>query len=80
MTDIVHYADYPLVKDIFLWLRAPDPSINYSDALLKRQKNTGRWFIDGHQFAKWRDSPNSSLWIYGIRKSTSLNVARDAGF
>lgn len=48
------------------WLSAPDPSTNYRKALKQRQANTGLWFIDSKGHAKWKTTPASFRWLYGI--------------
>jgi hypothetical protein len=53
-------------KDIQDWLSAPDPSMNYINALEKRHQGTGAWFINGHAFADWNERSNSFLWLHGI--------------
>jgi hypothetical protein len=51
--------------EIQKWLSAPDPSINYNNALKKRYERTGVWFIKGQAFADWKKQPNSFLWLHG---------------
>jgi hypothetical protein len=53
-------------KDIRVWLSAPDPSVNYTNALEKRHEGTGLWFTDGQAFSEWKKQSNSFLWLYGI--------------
>jgi hypothetical protein len=48
------------------WLSAPDPSVNYINALEKRHEGTGVWFVGSHAFADWKKQPNSFLWLHGI--------------
>lgn len=53
-------------KEIRDWLSAPDPSTNYANALEKRHKDTGLWFIRSEAFQTWKSQPNSFLWLHGI--------------
>jgi len=53
-------------QEILDWLSAPNPSVNYENALEKRHKGTGKWFIDGRAFADWKKQPNSFLWLHGL--------------
>jgi Cdc6-like AAA superfamily ATPase len=53
-------------REIKKWLSAPDPSTNYSNALEKRYEDTGLWFINGEAFERWKERPNSFLWLHGI--------------
>jgi hypothetical protein len=53
-------------KDIRDKLSAADPSINYANALDKRHKGTGLWFIGGQAFADWLERSSSFLWLHGI--------------
>ncbi|KAF1972363.1 HET-domain-containing protein, partial [Bimuria novae-zelandiae CBS 107.79] len=48
------------------WLSAPDPSTNYYKALKQLQNDTGLWFLEGNQYAEWKTSTSSSLWLHGI--------------
>jgi Cdc6-like AAA superfamily ATPase len=47
-------------------LSAPDPSLNYQKALKQRQADTGVWFLESEQYAKWKTDAASFLWLYGI--------------
>lgn len=53
-------------REIRNWLSAPDPTINYKNALEKRHKGTGSWFTGSQAFADWKKQPNSFLWLHGI--------------
>jgi len=58
-------------QDIKEYLKAPDQSQSLIDAQNKRDLNdqtTGTWFINSDQFFVWKETPNSILWLYGIRK------------
>lgn len=64
-----HVSDYPaLDKDVQDWLSAPDVSQNFNAALRRRKLGTGAWFIEGPQFAQWKERPNNVLCIYGARE------------
>ncbi|KAF9729867.1 hypothetical protein PMIN01_11800, partial [Paraphaeosphaeria minitans] len=52
--------DIKLVK-IRAWLSAPDPSTNYQKALKQRQDDTGLWFLESDQYAKWKTDVASFL-------------------
>src|ERR1700733_7389192 len=39
---------------VYQWLSAVIPSVNYDGALNTRLENTGEWFINGAQFAQWK--------------------------
>lgn len=45
-----------------------DPSVNYNKAREERIKdsNSGHWFLQNGNFARWKLQKNSSLWLYGI--------------
>jgi hypothetical protein len=53
-------------REIRDWLSAPEPSINYENALEQRHKGTGVWFTDGEAFSDWKKQSNSFLWLHGI--------------
>lgn len=57
-------------EKIHQWLSPPDPSSNHNAARKKWQPTTGAWFVEGEEFEKWKASPNSVLWLHGIRKYT----------
>ena len=53
-------------KDILIWLAHPDPSEYHNIASsARRSAKTGRWFLDGAVFRKFRETPRSILWLHG---------------
>ncbi|PVH92845.1 HET-domain-containing protein [Periconia macrospinosa] len=48
------------------WLAAPDPSVNYQNALKQRQQDTGLWFLESEPYTNWRVDAASFIWLYGI--------------
>lgn len=48
------------------WLRPSDPSVNYNKAIQKRHKDSCKWFIECTEFAKWKGSESSFLWLHGM--------------
>jgi hypothetical protein len=52
---------------VYEWLSAVIPSANYDGALKARLKDTGKWFIDGARFARWKSQADDLLWISGTR-------------
>lgn len=61
-------------KELLDWLKKVDlssnydftPSTNYNSALDKKYSKTTRWLVDNLEaFSKWKDSPNSLLWLHG---------------
>lgn len=48
------------------WLSAPDPSSNHNQARRKRQGTTGSWFVKSKQYADWKTTSDSLLWLHGI--------------
>ena len=50
---------------IYQWLSAVIPSTNYHRALEVRLEDTGLWFINGAQFARWKAKADNFLWIRG---------------
>ncbi|THX46709.1 Pfs, NACHT and ankyrin domain protein [Aureobasidium pullulans] len=53
-------------REIMQWLSAPDPSIDYHEALEKRHDGTGLWFLESDVFLDWKTRPHSFLWLCGI--------------
>jgi Cdc6-like AAA superfamily ATPase len=50
----------------WLWRSTPDPSSNHGSALQLHLKDTGLWFLESQQFARWKAEPMSYLWLHGI--------------
>lgn len=48
------------------WLSAPDPSLNYNNALKARHVKTGTWLIESEVFLHWTLNAGSLLWLHGI--------------
>jgi hypothetical protein len=53
---------------MYQWLDATNVIASHTRARKKCQKMTGKWLLNGEQFRHWSRSPNSFLWIYGIRE------------
>lgn len=53
-------------NNIIRWLSAPDPSLNYNNALKARHVKTGIWLIGGEVFLRWTRHAGSFLWLFGI--------------
>lgn len=49
------------------WLQHPDPVENHNAACHARNKNvkTGRWFLDGDDFKRFKETPRSLLLLHG---------------
>lgn len=65
MERLQNLAQSALQYKISSWLKIPDPSTNYHAALRKRHPDTGQWLLDGQEFADWRNSAPSLLWLHG---------------
>jgi hypothetical protein len=61
----LQYAGTKLAK-VRKWLSAPDPSMNYQKALKQCQDDTGLWFLECDQYAKWKTDAVLFLWLHGI--------------
>ncbi|KAH7016244.1 ankyrin repeat-containing domain protein [Microdochium trichocladiopsis] len=48
------------------WLSPSDPSTNLHKARRQRYQGTGQWFLESHEYAKWKKERNSFLWLNGI--------------
>ena len=62
-------------ENIQTWLSPPDSYKH--DAIVKKfqHSGTGRWWIDGEAFLKWKNSgPSSLLWIRGKRQCFGRSV------
>lgn len=53
-------------EQIFQWLAAPDPSSNHKKACQTRQRETGRWLLEGLNYVNWKNQRASFLWLHGI--------------
>ena len=49
------------------WLSNEDPSISHNRAVQRKQEGTGSWYLESEAFSRWRKSPHSLAWLYGIR-------------
>ena len=43
-----------------------DPSVKYHKTLEDRNAKTGRWLMEYEAFSKWKHTPASVLWLFGI--------------
>jgi hypothetical protein len=48
------------------WLKAPDATVNYNEAYIKKHPGTGLWFVRGSSFSAWLAKPKSFLWLKGF--------------
>ncbi|KAK2747861.1 hypothetical protein FQN55_004738 [Onygenales sp. PD_40] len=55
-----------LFQEIRRWLDGPDPSENFNQAIKNRYDGTGRWFVEGKQYQRWKNDASSFIWLYGI--------------
>jgi hypothetical protein len=72
ISDITHQLESQKLdtdrEAIIQWLSSTDPSTNHQAACKKAQPGTGKWLLDHKDFQHWRSTPNSRLWVHGIRK------------
>ncbi|KAI9705786.1 MAG: hypothetical protein M1820_005034 [Bogoriella megaspora] len=54
-----------LSEKIRLWLNAPDPTSNHTDACNKKHPSTGRWFVEDAVYTRWLRG-QSWLWLSGF--------------
>lgn len=52
-------------KEIMRWLDPPSPVYSHLDASTKHSQETGCWLLNSPEFAAWKKSPTSVLWIQG---------------
>ena len=66
-------------EKIIKWLStsATVPSSNFDAALGKHLVETGKWFLEGPDFARWQTEANSFLWLAG--KGELISVAYASG-
>ncbi|KAK7414588.1 hypothetical protein QQZ08_012523 [Neonectria magnoliae] len=48
------------------WLKAPDATIGFNEAVKKKHPGTGLWFVKGTAFMAWLEKPRSFLWLVGF--------------
>ncbi|KAH8688294.1 ankyrin repeat-containing domain protein, partial [Ilyonectria robusta] len=48
------------------WLKAPDATIGFNEAVKKKHPGTGLWFVKGPDFTAWLEKPGSFLWLVGF--------------
>ncbi|KZP16473.1 hypothetical protein FIBSPDRAFT_1047549 [Athelia psychrophila] len=64
---VVHDKEFG--REVHGWLSAPDASVNFNAARRKHQPNTGSWFINGTQFAQWKNKSEKKIvlvWCPGM--------------
>ena len=54
-------------KSVIEWLSPVNCTQDQRVARKKREPNTGRWFLEGHEYEMWRTTTNSLLWVNGNR-------------
>ncbi|KAK7446745.1 hypothetical protein VKT23_014441 [Stygiomarasmius scandens] len=47
------------------WLKPSDPSQNYNEHIEDQVAGTGEWFLNGEEYKKWKETPNSMMWLQG---------------
>ena len=57
--------DATKLKDILIWLNAPDRSIEHEGARRKHQKGTGEWLLQGKPYQDWVAGFSPLLWLHG---------------
>ena len=65
LTFVIYRTDHEQ-ENILNWLSVTYPSTNHNAACKSREPETGGWFTKGAEFADWKTSSNSFLWLYGI--------------
>lgn len=53
-------------KGINDWLSPADPSTNLNDAIGKRHRGTGSWFLENSTFKDWNSGSRQHLWLHGF--------------
>jgi hypothetical protein len=48
------------------WLSAPNPATQPQRVLRNRSQGTCHWILDSRKYAKWKKTPASILWLYGM--------------
>jgi hypothetical protein len=65
--NLAHQRLIDISDKVYQWLSAVIPSANYGGALKARLEDTGKWFIDGERFERWKSQADDLLWISGTR-------------
>lgn len=53
-------------REIIKWLSPVDFAVDQENAARNHEDRTGEWFTKGVRYSKWREEPNSFMWLYGI--------------
>ena len=43
-----------------------DPSVKYNKSIRDRNAKTGKWLMEYEAFSRWKQTPASLLWLFGI--------------
>ena len=52
--------------EVLRWLSVLDPSVKHNQTLRDRNAKTGKWLLEYEAFSKWKQTPASLLWLFGI--------------
>ena len=62
MVDLQQADQFRKIAD---WLSPPDPWINHASARQHHEPHTGSWFLQSHQYQRWKSGQIRNLWLYG---------------
>jgi hypothetical protein len=60
-------------KEMLSFLSHQNSQARLDSNIRLKQPGTGIWFIDGLHFRNWLIEERPKLWVYGIRKPTTIN-------
>ncbi|KFY91042.1 hypothetical protein V500_04822 [Pseudogymnoascus sp. VKM F-4518 (FW-2643)] len=53
-------------RKIIKWLFVTDPDTNQKAARKLHEDETSEWFTEGRDYLRWKEEPNTFLWLYGL--------------
>ncbi|KZP15794.1 hypothetical protein FIBSPDRAFT_74790 [Athelia psychrophila] len=74
MKQVQYYLEKSKVLE-WIYSADSDTSSNYNAAQKVHLAGTGSWFLDGKEFAQWKEEPGSVLWLEGGRTSSGIVTA-----
>jgi hypothetical protein len=47
------------------WLTSVNIDAKYNNERERHREGTGLWLVKGHEFGRWKQTPNSVIWLHG---------------
>ena len=68
MEEVINIVQDDKKVKVFNWSTKITPYEKHRDSKALRHPNTVLWFFDSFEYKNWVGTPNSAIWLFGIRK------------